>query len=233
MASGAIRTIEITTILRSLRILKLFRELRQWRIIIQTIESLISPFLSLLLVAFVVFLFFSTIGDRAFGGVMNTASRRTFSDSTVPDSYVEMNFNDLFCSFITLFSLMIVNNWNLIVKLYIAVGGTEFSRPFIYLYFLSVIFVLNIVLLNIVLAFAIDMYSSVESLNIRSIQNANSSLGFTDGKTTDPAEGDFTDTSEGGEGTPFGLFSSFCVQPAAAPGRPAERRGQSQCKQPA
>lgn len=91
-----IKAIEITVILRSLRVLKLFKELRHWKIIMQTISSLVAPFLTLLLVTFIVFLFFSTIGDKAFGGVVNINSEKIFHDSSTPDSYVQMNFNDLY-----------------------------------------------------------------------------------------------------------------------------------------
>lgn len=55
---------------------------------------------------------------------------------------------------------MVVNNWFVIVDIYVVISGTGWTRfYFILFYFLSVI-----VLLNIMVAFTIDMYSSVESL---------------------------------------------------------------------
>jgi hypothetical protein len=121
--------------------------------------ALLKPFSSLLLIMFSLFLIFSTIGDRAFGGLRND-DIRVLADQGVPDIYLEMNFNDLFNSFVTLFTLMVVNNWFVIVQMFENVTGTVWTRLyFVIFYFLSVI-----VMLNIVVAFAIDMYSSVDSL---------------------------------------------------------------------
>lgn len=107
----------------------------------------------------VVFLLFAVIGDRAFGGQISNQHSKIFRDSSVPDIYVEMNFNDLGSSIVTLFVLMAVNNWYLISR--INVRENKYARWFfIIFYFLSVV-----VMLNIVVAFVIDMYSSVEALH--------------------------------------------------------------------
>lgn len=44
---------------------------------------------------------------------MSTSPEITHDDS-IPDNYVLNNFNDLATSFVTLFMLMVVNNWMLI-----------------------------------------------------------------------------------------------------------------------
>ena len=60
---------------------------------------------------------------------------------------------------ITLFGYMVVNNWFITVGMYVDITGTTWTR----VYFIS-FYVLSVaVILNIVVAFAIDMYSSVES----------------------------------------------------------------------
>lgn len=155
-----IKILEIIIILRGFRLLKLFNEVPQWKIITRTISSLIRPFTSLLLVIFTLFLVFSQITDRAFGGLASIDEKRILRDQSVPDIYIEMNFNDLVNSFVTLFTLMVVNNWFVIVRMYESVTNPYFARLFfVTFYFLSVI-----VVLNIVVAFAIDMYGSVDSL---------------------------------------------------------------------
>jgi hypothetical protein len=127
---------------------------------VRTITSLIGPFTNLLLVTFTLYLVFSIIADRAFGGLVNNNENRILRDQSVPDLYIEMNFNDLSNSFVTLFTLMIINNWFVIVQMFEVVTGTIWARLFfVAFYFLSVI-----VVLNIVVAFAIDMYSSVDTL---------------------------------------------------------------------
>lgn len=81
------------------------------------------------------FFIFSTIADRAFGGLVNNKSFEVFRDSSIPDSYVDINFNDYFTSFVTLFSLMVVNNWWVIAQLYTNVTGNTYARWFFILFY--------------------------------------------------------------------------------------------------
>lgn len=82
-------------------------------------------------------------------------------DSSIPDNYYLMNFNDLMMSMVTLFVLIVVNNWYLIVAMYVNVQG---GRTIIRLYFLIFYYFGVIIGLNIVIAFAIDMYAAVSRL---------------------------------------------------------------------
>ncbi|CAI2380053.1 unnamed protein product [Moneuplotes crassus] len=157
---GLIKTLQITIILRALRMLKLLKEVHQWKMIIHTASALLSPIYTLLFVTFMLFFFFAIIGDRLFGGKISNKEEQIFKDSSVPDIFVEMNFNDLGSSLLTLFALMVVNNWFLIVQVHVNVMGSKHARWFfIFFYFVSVV-----VMLNIVVAFVLDMYGSVESL---------------------------------------------------------------------
>lgn len=73
-----------------------------------------------------------------------------------------MNFNDFLSSMLTLFALMVVNNWMVIVDLYVQVSDdNNWVRVFFCLFFYFSV----IIGINIVVAFAIDMYSSVERLD--------------------------------------------------------------------
>lgn len=157
-------------IARSLRLLKLLKEVRQWNIIIHTINALFSPFYILLLVTFMLFFVFSLIGDIVFGGKASTGANEIFRDQSIPDIYVEMNFNDLGSSFVTLFVMMVVNNWYIIVKMYNNISGHSYAR----LYFIMFYFCSVVVMLNIVVAFVIDMYSSVASLHAEEKEKAKS-----------------------------------------------------------
>lgn len=69
-----------------------------------------------------------------------------------------MNFNDFGASMLTLYPLMVVNNWFVIVQVYVDITGTRLVR----LYFILFWFASVMVFLNIVVAFAIEVYSSVE-----------------------------------------------------------------------
>jgi uncharacterized membrane protein len=81
-----------------------------------------------------------------------------------------MNFNDLGSSFVTLFVMMVVNNWYIIVKMYNNISGHSYAR----LYFIMFYFCSVVVMLNIVVAFVIDMYSSVASLHAEEKEKAKS-----------------------------------------------------------
>ena len=63
---------------------------------------------------------------------------------------------------VTLFTLMVVNNWMVQVQMYVDImgGNTYYRWYFCLFYYFSVI-----IGINIVVAFAIDMYSSVERLD--------------------------------------------------------------------
>ena len=126
-----------------------------------TANALVSPFYTLLLVTSMLFLLFSVIGDRVFGGQISNIKKEIFRDASVPDVYVEMNFNDLGSSLITLFALMVVNNWFMIVQMHTRVQGNSFGRWFFIFFYFSTV----VVMLNIVVAFVIDTYSSVEFLH--------------------------------------------------------------------
>ena len=46
-----------------------------------------------------------------FGGKVNLETEEIRNNDSTPDNWALNNFNDLGASFITLFSLMVVNNW--------------------------------------------------------------------------------------------------------------------------
>jgi hypothetical protein len=117
------RLLELIILFRALRILKMLKEVDQWRIILQTIDALLSPFYTLVLVEFLIFYLFAIVGDRLFGGKVSINSKEILQDESIPNGYIFMNFNDTLSSFITLFALMVVNNWFVIVNVY--VGATR------------------------------------------------------------------------------------------------------------
>jgi len=112
------RTFEIIIIIRTFRIFGLFNEISHWKVINKTILSLIKPFKSFLLVMFIVFLLFSIIGDRLFGG-LTYLEPVVVRNQNIPNLYLEMNFNDNVNSFITLFALIANNNWLTIEEVFI------------------------------------------------------------------------------------------------------------------
>lgn len=58
-----------------------------------------------------------------FGGYVKEDSPSISHDSSIPDYYYLINFNDLVSSFVTLFILIVVNNWYVIVAMFVDIKG--------------------------------------------------------------------------------------------------------------
>lgn len=120
----------MTNLVRALRLLKLLKEIHHLNIIIYTVNALFTPFYTLLLVTFMLFYVFASIGDQIFGGKVNKYTIEITRDQSIPDNYVELNFNDFASSFVTLFVLMVVNNWFVVAKMYSKILGHNYIRAF-------------------------------------------------------------------------------------------------------
>lgn len=72
------------------------------------------------------------------------------------NGYATLNFNDAECSFVTLFCVLVVNNWFVIVDGFAAVSNRDLAR----VYFLAFYVVGVLLFLNIVVAFILDAFLS-------------------------------------------------------------------------
>jgi len=86
------------------------------RQIIETLRNLIAPLSMLITIVLIIMYEFAVIGMYLFGGDVQTNSVAILQDSSIPLDYEYVNFNDLVSSFVTLFVLMIVNNWYVVVQ---------------------------------------------------------------------------------------------------------------------
>ena len=147
--------------MRMLKLLTLLYEIKVMRIIIETIRNLVKPLMNLMGVLFTIYYVFALIGMAMFGGKVQKNSPIIANDPGIPDSYHLDNFNDLLSSLVTLFTLMVVNNWMVQVQMYCDImGSTNFRWFFVFFYYFAVV-----IGINIVVAFAIDMFTAVERLD--------------------------------------------------------------------
>jgi len=102
---------EIVIFLRLLKFFDLFYEIKTLRIIIETLRNLVKPLSEVGGILFVIFYVFGQLGIYSFGGYNTLGNIKVGNDPSVPQFYNLMNFNDFVSAFITLFALMIVNNW--------------------------------------------------------------------------------------------------------------------------
>ncbi len=97
-------------------------------------------------VLFIFFFIYAAIGESLFGGMLTFETNfETGCLDIVNPLYVYNNFNDMSSGMITLFELMMVNNWQYNVKVWTCVTGTEWVKVFfISWYFIAVILGLDL-----------------------------------------------------------------------------------------
>lgn len=106
-----------------------------------------NVFYTLFLVASV----FGGIGILLFSGLISHEDRNRLDQHGIDPRYVYLNFNSVLSSFMTLFCLLIVNNWNAIVEMYVLLTGTKTARLFFILFYLfGVLVAYNIVVASII-----------------------------------------------------------------------------------
>ena len=76
-------------------------------------KQLFPFFLKIITLWFIFLIFYSLIGRMLFGGLMNSSSIDMYESTgfTIRDKYEYFNFNDIISSFLTLFVLIMQNNW--------------------------------------------------------------------------------------------------------------------------
>ena len=142
-------------LLRLLRVLSLLGEVEQYRIIFSTFVSLIPHYMQLLGVLTSIFYIFSLIGVQIFGGLIYKENDDIYSDASIPSDYIYNNFNDFPSGLLTLFELLVVNNWFVVADMFCDVTNYYARWYFIIFYILGVV-----VAVNLMVAFIIDQFNT-------------------------------------------------------------------------
>ena len=143
-------------IIRMLRLLFLISELEQFTVIAATFNKFSRPFFTMMLSLYTVFFFFAFIGDVCWNGLI-TVSAVAANEGT-PTLYYLMNFNDFPNSLLTLFHIMVVNNWYVTCDMFCTLAGNIAPR----LYFVAFWVVTVLIMLNIVISFVLEVYGAAE-----------------------------------------------------------------------
>ena len=114
-----------------------------------------GPFISAMLSLYIVFFIYVQVGMILFGGKINIYS--TTIDDSVPGLYYLLNFNSFGAGMITMFHIMIVNNWFVTVTMYTNVYSNWYPRIF----FISFWAIVVLIVLNIVVSIVLDIYDSI------------------------------------------------------------------------
>ena len=144
--------------IRFIRIAEFFTELQQFKIILSTLRKFTLPFFFTMVNLYTIFFTYAYWGEYMWGGKVTTNSVQT-SDPSLPALYYLMNFNDFGSSMVTLFHVMVVNNWFITCNMYIDITGNAYPKVFfVSFWILTVLIIFNLVISNV-----IEIYDSVEA----------------------------------------------------------------------
>ncbi|RHY66352.1 hypothetical protein DYB30_002930 [Aphanomyces astaci] len=142
---------------RCLRMLRLFLSIERYRVILHTAWAMVPIGKNLLLVMFCNMNVFALVGHQLFGGRISPALLNTapFANSTYAAAgYAANNFNDVPSGMVTLFELLVVNNWFVIVEGHVLVTSAWVRVFFIAFWLTGVIMTLNLIVASILDAFS-------------------------------------------------------------------------------
>ena len=132
--------------------------MQDFQLVVSTTKNLTMPIFSKLFFLYIIFYFFAVIGEMAFGGDINQDSVQEKSPDT-DNLYYLLNFNSYGASLVTLFHFMVINNWFVTIDMYEAVnGGSMFPTFYFVLFWVFVV----LILLNVLIALILEIYSAVE-----------------------------------------------------------------------
>ena len=156
----------LVILIRALKVLSLMQEVTSLRMIIETLKNLLVPILHMTSVLGIIYYLFALVGMCLFGGLVHKNLDYPLVEGpyTVPANFHLVNFNDFFSSIVTLFTLMVVNNWMISVSQCVFVTAGMYDKNMVRLYFFAFYYFSVIVGINLVVAYVLDMYASTERL---------------------------------------------------------------------
>lgn len=152
-ALSAFRAVRIMRTFRVLRVARLLKSMQSMQTIMDVISRSISSFLYLALLLLLFIFIYALLGMQTFGG-------KFFFDDGVPRS----NFDTFNSAFITVFQVMTMENWQVI--LYDCMRS-KVNKMITVLYLISWIFLGNFMLLNLFLAILLDSFAEEDEAEIQ------------------------------------------------------------------
>ncbi|XP_049844102.1 muscle calcium channel subunit alpha-1-like isoform X6 [Schistocerca gregaria] len=147
------------SVLRCVRLLRVFKVTKYWRSLSNLVASLlnsIQSIASLLLLLFLFIVIFALLGMQVFGGKFD------FEDTQDKD---RSNFDSFWQSLLTVFQVLTGEDWNMVMYNGIqAYNGVGSFGVLACVYFIILFICGNYILLNVFLAIAVDNLADAESL---------------------------------------------------------------------
>lgn len=127
----------IVLLLRVGRILRLLLRFKHYRLLAVTYFNLLPIFVRLAGVIFMIYYIFALIGMDTFGGLIWLGNPDLNGTAFAGGRYEVLNFNDFSSAMLTLFALMVVNNWFVITEGFIAVTSEWARLYFVVFWFVA------------------------------------------------------------------------------------------------
>ncbi|KAL9928146.1 muscle calcium channel subunit alpha-1-like isoform 1-T2 [Glossina fuscipes fuscipes] len=147
------------SVLRCVRLLRVFKVTKYWRSLSNLVASLlnsIQSIASLLLLLFLFIVIFALLGMQLFGG------KFTFNQE---EEKPRSNFDSFYQSLLTVFQILTGEDWNAVMYDGIRAHGGVFSFGVLSCIYFIILFICgNYILLNVFLAIAVDNLADADSL---------------------------------------------------------------------
>ncbi|CAH0403502.1 unnamed protein product [Chilo suppressalis] len=177
------------SVLRCVRLLRVFKVTRYWRSLSNLVASLlnsIQSIASLLLLLFLFIMIFALLGMQVFGGKFN------YDPVEEKDRH---NFDCFWQALLTVFQILTGEDWNAVMYEGIkAYGGVGSFGILACIYFIILFICGNYILLNVFLAIAVDNLADAESLT--NIEKEEGAAEEKEGGSVVATEGGHADTDD-------------------------------------
>ncbi|XP_041468434.1 two pore calcium channel protein 1-like [Lytechinus variegatus] len=177
-------TLDILLILRVLRLVRIINNIERFHVIVATVMNIGPSIITFGAILFVVFYIYAVIGMELYAGKVNYYGYEVDGADLTEDElycgnpllrgsdfyrdhYCNNNFNNILKAFIILIELMVVNQWHVISEGYVIVTNKA-SRLYFLFFHISVV----IVIINIFIAFILEVFMVEYSLSKTEYESA-------------------------------------------------------------
>jgi hypothetical protein len=187
--SAAITALKIALGLRTLRLPRIIASLQQTSVIFRRLVKALPSFIGLAGLVWVLFNVFAQLGVALFGGHLRRDAWPLPSPSN--PLYAYCNFNDFPSALVTLFALLVVNNWYEIMDGTVEAAGSHWwLRAYFYIWYLLA----SVGITNLVVAQMLENVSAA----LRDEDSRRMNLGSSDDLSERPGRGGFVMGGGGG-----------------------------------
>jgi two pore calcium channel protein len=148
---------KLTVLLHIARSIRLFRHVEPLNFIARLSVRISPAYFRMGLLLFIIYYIYAMIGIQCFGGEIYQGNPMLANTTFANTGYYPFNFNDFDSGMVTLFVLMVVNNWFVIAGGFIAASGTRWTAVFFVTFFV----ITNLVVLNILIAMVLDCSAKI------------------------------------------------------------------------